>query len=103
MYQDAFQFELDITHRARARQWIEDNPQVFALFERFALQMVERGKRFGIGQLAERVRWEVAMSWDKDDQGFRINNNYRAYLARELIKRHPQIEPFIEMRKTKDE
>lgn len=90
-------------YRAKAERWVKEHPHVFALFERFALQMVERGRRFGIGQLAERVRWEVAMSWTKDDDGFRINNNHRAYLARELINRHPKVADFIELRRLRSE
>jgi hypothetical protein len=106
MEQEVFQFENgheDETYRAKALAWIEEHPQVFALFERFALQMVERNRRFGIGQLAERVRWEVAMTWTKDMDGFRINNNHRAYLARELINRHPKIADFIELRRLRSE
>lgn len=86
--------------REEAERFIAEHPEVYALFEKFALAMAGRGKRFGIGQLTERVRWEVAMQWDKDDRGFRINNNHRAYIARQLIEDHPSLEGLIECRRT---
>lgn len=85
--------------RQRAEDWLADNPQVFALFEKFALRMVERRRKFGIGLLAERVRWEVAMTTEGDE--YKVNNNYRAYIARKLVERHPEIGEFIDMRKVR--
>lgn len=89
--------------RQRAADWITANPQAFALFERFALQMAERGRSFGMKALAEKVRWEVMATWDKDADGYRLNNNLTAYLGRELVARHPELEPFIEFRRCRDE
>lgn len=85
---------------ARAARWMDENPSAMALFERFALEAAARGHRFGIGQLAERVRWEVALSTTGD--AFKVNNSYRAYVARELIRRHPDLAELIELRHTKN-
>lgn len=85
-------------YEIRAQEWIAQHPQVFALFERFALQMAERGRRFGMKQLAERVRWEVLATWEKDAAGYRINNNIVAYLGRELMRRYPHLAEYIETR-----
>lgn len=99
MIQPSLQFtERKSVYAIQAEQWIADSPRAFALFERFALQMVERGRRFGAKQLAERVRWEVAAQWEKDQDGYRLNNNIVAYVARELIRRHPEIELYLETR-----
>jgi hypothetical protein len=57
--------------------------------ERFALEKLARQQRFGIAQLVERVRWDVPIAIEKDDAGFRLNNNHRAYIARELIDEIP--------------
>lgn len=85
-----------------AREWMDGNPRVFDLFVRFARQAAERGRRFGIGQLAERVRWEVSVAWSPSD-AFKVNNNHRAYVARRLIALHPAIAAFLETRRTRGE
>jgi hypothetical protein len=87
------------TYRARAEAWAKENPQVFALFEKFALQAADRKRQFGMKALAEKVRWEVMMSWAKDEEGFRINNNLPAHLGRMLVEKHPHLAQFIEFRK----
>lgn len=85
-------------YEVAAAEWIDQHPAVFALFERFALDMASRGRRFGMKQLAERCRWEVLATWEKDEAGYRINNNIVAYLGRELVKRHPHLAEYIETR-----
>lgn len=89
--------------RAQAAVWIADNPQAFALFERFALALAERGRSFGMKALAERVRWEVLQTWADDAAGYKLNNNLVAYIGRELVARHPSLAGFIEFRKCRDE
>lgn len=86
--------------RRAAARWIMTNPQVYALFEQFALEMHARGKKFGIGLLTERVRWEHAVSSIGDD-GFKINNNHRAYIGRKLIADHPQLRGLLSFRVTR--
>jgi hypothetical protein len=85
------------------RLWKEDNPGVFKLFEHFAMQMLQQGKRFGIGMLAERVRWEVRTTWAPDQDGFKMNNNHRAYIARDLIAKYPALADLLETRVVKGE
>lgn len=89
--------------RQAAADWIETHPQAFALFERFALARAARGKRVGVKALAERVRWEVEEAIEKDGEGFRLNNDLPAYIARELVRRHPHLAEFIEFRRCRDE
>ena len=96
-------FEQQSRLRQQAAEWIEANPRAFALFERFALGLAAQGRSFGMKQLAERVRWEVLATWDKDADGYRLNNNLPAYIGRELVTRHPELEPFIEFRRCRDE
>lgn len=86
--------------RSAAEQWIATNPQVYALFERFALEMHARGRKFGVGLLTERVRWECAITTASDD-GFKINNNHRAYIGRKLVADHPQLQSFLSFRETR--
>lgn len=83
--------------------WRAANPEAFTLFLRYARQAQRRGRRFGIALLTERVRWEAQMTWSKDAQGFKLNNNYRAYIARDLIARLPGLARLIETRTTRGE
>ena len=88
---------------AAYRVWVGEHPEVFALFERFALERLRQGRRFGIGALAERVRWEVATTWDADVDGYKINNNHMSFLARDLIKKYPAMNALLETRKLRSE
>lgn len=81
-------------------RWIQQNPAIIEVFLRLARSKAGRGKKFGIGQLTEVVRWECddASIYGKD---FRINNNFRAYIARWLIVLDPMLEKYIEFRETR--
>ena len=50
------------TYRAKAEAWVKEHPEVYTLFERFALQLADRRRHFGMKQIAERVRFEVALT-----------------------------------------
>lgn len=84
----------------RAAQWMARNHEVLAIFERFALELADKGRRFGIALLAERVRWFYLSERDAHED-YGVNNSYRAYIARELIRRHPRLADFIETRESK--
>jgi hypothetical protein len=88
---------------AAYRTWLDDNPQVFALFERFAREAAGLGRPFSAYLLRERIRWEVAMTWGKDADGFKINNNFTPFIARDLIAKHPEYAHLMQTRKTKEE
>ena len=81
-----------------ARTWLRENPQIFPLYERFAEEIVQRGRQFSISLLTERIRWEMHMNWKPDEDGFKISNNHRAYLARYLVAKHPEYAKFIRCR-----
>lgn len=89
--------------RKRAEEWMKAHPQVMQLFESLALDAARRGHTFGIGALTERVRWHYRVEIERDGEEFKINNNYRAYIARELVRRHPELEALIVFRATADE
>lgn len=88
----------EITHAEAAHHWMRKHPEAMALFEEYALTMARLGHRFGIGFIAERVRWECRLQSDPGED-FKINNNYRAYIARELISRHPHLANHMTMRR----
>lgn len=84
-----------------ARSWLRAHPQIFPLYERFAEEIVRRGRQFSVSLLTERIRWEMHMTWEPDADGFMISNNHRAYLARYLVARHPDYAQFIVRRTVK--
>lgn len=86
------------TLRERATEWIASHPEILSLFEQFAGQMLKRRQPFGMKALAERVRWECAFRWNET---VKINNNFTAYIARELVRRLPGLEDLIETRVTR--
>lgn len=87
-----------LTLREKAEKWIEDNDRTMDLFARFAEERRAIGRHFGIGALTERVRWECSLSIFESPK---INNNFRAYIARELVRRDPRLADLIECRVTK--
>jgi hypothetical protein len=84
------------------RTWLEDHREVFALFEKFSLQMLAHHRRFGMRMIQERVRWEIHTTWAPDRDGYRLNDHYPPYIARDLIKKYPGLGELIELRKVKE-
>jgi hypothetical protein len=83
------------------QEWAATHKDVIVLFLQFARERLASGRRFGIGALTERVRWEVATTWGPDKSGFKINNNHRAYLARDLLKLEPRLARLVTTRRVK--
>ena len=81
----------------RYMEWRDRNPTVYGLFQTFASDLRRQNKRFGIGLLTERVRWEIYFNKDEAED-FKINNNYRAYLVRDLIQEMPELESLVSLR-----
>lgn len=87
--------------RGQAFEWIAENPNVYLMFVRFALDMARVGKPFGINLLRERVRWECTYSYDPDD--YKFCNTHSPYIARKLIEDYPTLQNFMRCKKTEDE
>lgn len=70
----------------------ERHPNVYGLFKRYALDAKRAGRsKFGIGMIAERVRWYMSVeSVGTADEDFKINNNLRSCYARLLMIREPE-------------
>ena len=87
---------------AKAHAWMAEHEEAMMLFERLALHAAGRHRKFGMKLLAERIRWEFGFERDHGEQ-FKLNNSYVAYIGRELIRRYPHLEAFIELRTTHDD
>ncbi len=94
--------DLPITsHRRAAIVWMRANMNVVALFEKFAGQMVERRKKFGINLLRERVRWQSLYEYDKEE--YKFCNSFSPYVARYLLHKHPEWKAFMRCKACADE
>lgn len=87
------------TLKEKADRWMDSNPEIMHHFRKFSNQLRQTNRRFGMKLLAERVRWEIAISGDYSD--FKVNNNYVAYIGRRLIKEDPSMGKYINTRSTR--
>jgi hypothetical protein len=69
--------------------WHLDNPHVWQLFERFALEAIRAGATRTSGWLiVNRIRWETAVITRGDD--FKISNDFVALYVRLFQHSHPK-------------
>lgn len=85
--------------RERAADWIRENPDAWAWIVGEALKEARAGRRFSPRYLAESLRSKDFVSIDGSTSA--VNNNITAALARHLIEQHPEVSPWIELRKSK--
>lgn len=89
-----------LTLDERFQAYHEAHPEVFAAFKRLATDLLRRGRQhYGAGAIFEVIRYEQALRGGVDDDGFKINNDYRSRYARKLIAEDPRFANFFELRK----
>lgn len=77
----------------------DENPRVYELFDRFAMEAVRAGRtRIGAKMLIERMRWYTTVE-AVDTDGWKLNNNYTAFYARLWVEDHPEHAELFELRK----
>lgn len=75
-----------------------ENPWVYKRLRELALAMRRAGvTHYGIGGLYETLRYETFLA-SRDEDGFKLNNNYRALYARELARNEPELVEFFKFR-----
>lgn len=83
-------------------EYHRENPHIYRLFKRFALEAIDRGrKHLGAKMIFERIRWYTQVETTGDP--FKINNNYHAYYARLFMRDHPDYDGFFRTRKAQGE
>ena len=74
-----------------------DNPHIYDELVLLARRARRRGaKRIGIGMLFEVLRWRWTLRADGDT--FKLNNNYRSYYARLIMRREGDLAHIFELR-----
>lgn len=72
---------------------------VIAAVTEAALRLRRRGfAHYGIAALFEAARYTYALRVGPDAEGFKLNNNWRSRLARDLMAEYPELEGFFELR-----
>ena len=84
---------------AQAVQWREANPEAWDALVRMAKGYAKQGRRFSMERLFQTARYDMATNGHS--QGFKVNNNTRAALARMMKAEHPELERYMETRKSK--
>lgn len=88
------------TIRERFEQFHTAHPEVYRALVRLAREWVSVGRRrLGIATLFERLRWEWHMTGLTDEDGYKLNNTYRALYARLLMAEHPELDGLFETRR----
>lgn len=85
--------------RRKAMEWTRRNLRAWSEMKRMAVELASKGRRFSIDQLAIEARYNMRV--DGHDDGFKVNNNLRAPLARMLIQECPGVEGYVETRPSK--
>ena len=68
-----------------------------------AFRIRERGFRhYGIGALWEAARYAYALRVGPDADGWKINNDWRSRMARELMDAEPDLSGLFELRTLRD-
>ena len=74
------------------------NQQVWKLFEKYALMIVQRGfSHYGAAAVFERIRWHVQI--ETTGKEFKLNNNYCAHYARKFEEEYPDHVGFFRCRR----
>lgn len=89
-------------NEAAYREWAIKNPDIVALFLRFARERMGSGRNFGMKALWERVRWDIPVEIQRTD-AWRLNNSHVAYVARDLLAIEPRLKDYIKTRRVKGE
>lgn len=77
------------------------NPAVYAELCKLARDLRAVGhESYGIGSLFEVIRWHRALAIN-NTQDYELNNNYRAYYARLIMHREPELAGFFRLRTQK--
>lgn len=74
-------------------------PELRQAFLEFARNEVEHQRKFGVQELAERLRWREFVGRDGD--GFKLDNSLLPAYARLLVRDYPACRPFITLRKSR--
>ncbi|MEV4212930.1 hypothetical protein [Micromonospora sp. NPDC049662] len=91
--------EQPATLAERFETYDEAHPEVYATLKALAFEWKRRtGRhRLGIAALFERARWELSLQTGETPS---LNNDYRSFYARKLMRDEPALEGMFELRRS---
>lgn len=78
------------------------NPLVYELLVKYARQWARTNDHGSINLLFERVRWDFGTTIQPTD-GFKLNNNHRAFYARLIEDKEPDLGNFFRLRQQRQQ
>lgn len=97
VYRNAASKEINVLHGAR--EWVKLNPKIWQKWTGAALDAARHERRVSIGLLMEQTRSCDHVNGNGDLT--LINNDYSPIFARLMVEEHPELKPFIELRKSR--
>lgn len=83
---------------AKCADWMAANPDALRYIERRALEEAAAERRFSPRLLLEEARRKDFT--DREGRGTRINNVIAPALARHIVEAHPEVRPFVRLRRS---
>lgn len=83
----------------KALEWIHQNPDLWTKFKAYALHEADQKRRVSVQWLLEDSRKHDYVN--QKGEPCKINNTYAPVLARQLLKECPQVEPYLEVRRSR--
>jgi hypothetical protein len=90
----------DKTLEQRFREFRTANPKVEVWLADRALELRARGRRrYSMSTLIQVARWESDLKANDPNSTLKINNDFSPLYARLLMRQHPELHGFFELRK----
>lgn len=83
---------------AKCADWMAANPDALRYIERRALEETAAERRFSVRLLLEEARRKDFT--DRRGHDTRINNVIAPALARRIVEAHPEVRPFVRLRRS---
>lgn len=74
----------------------EVNPNIYAMFCRFAKEAASRRSKYSAKSIFHRMRWETMIT--EVDSEFKIDDGWISHYARKFMRDFPEYEGFFEVR-----
>ena len=93
---------MTLTPYERYLVWKEQNQDIMAVFEKYAVRFIERGQRFSFRDLMSHIRWnEYFEGWRSSP--YKLCNTHSPYIARDMIRKYPRLERLVRTKPTQEE
>ena len=90
-----------MTLREKFEVFDSDNPHIYDMFNKFAIEAVNAGKtKLSAWLITNRIRWETEVVTKSEDK-YKISNDYIALYARKFIAYNPQYKNLFNLKEMK--